>query len=176
MHHAGQDWEPVVHFYRVIPCEGAHQRLFSAMSGKKSRSPMSCFLTSLINFNFCIFIHLINYAWPKSGWIQQISKIDSTHCVEDALDTVMTNFCRKCFFLLGDIKLKLSCAKTVFLDKIILITSIFNLKSQRPKAALDERAWRTLDISLLHFIQLTFKSLVEAHLRSLGNLPQLKLK
>ena len=28
------------------------------------------------------------------------------------------------------IKLKLSCAKTVFLDKVILITSIFNLKTE----------------------------------------------
>ena len=60
--------------------------------------------------------------------------------------------------------------------KNIALEQLQFTKSQRPKATLDERARWTLDISLLHFIQLTFKSLVEAHLRSLGNLPQFKLK
>ena len=179
MHHAGQDWEPVVHSYRVIPCKGTHQRLFSTMSGKKSRNPMSCFLTSLINSNFCIFSHLINYAWPKSGWNQQISKNRlhslcrrcAWHCddkffvgnafsyletfrparqnrrfLNNAIETGRAELHQVMPFKPPQIpKARLFSMHNI---KNIALEQLQFTKSQRPKAALDERARWTLDISL----------------------------
>ena len=58
---------------------------------------------SVFNFEFCIFSHLINYAWLKSKENKQNLKIGSCHCIAKLLESWVANFCLKSSFHSSDV-------------------------------------------------------------------------
>ena len=70
--------------------EGNIQILFSAL-------PFVVF-----NFDFCIFSHLINYAWIKANQNKQNLKIASAHFIAISLESWVENTCLKCSFPSSD--------------------------------------------------------------------------
>ena len=73
--------------YSMKWTEGNVEILFSAL-------PLVVF-----NFDFCIFGHLINYAWVKSNQNKQNLKIASAHFIAASLEIWAENTCLKRSFL-----------------------------------------------------------------------------